>query len=86
MTDLKSETSSITRMQGMLDKGDFYTEVSSEVVVVLKDSIKIRRSLKGSKSRGKLTLDFKEVNKSAIEKRGNLKVYQDLPKGIRVIV
>jgi len=85
MQNVKNETSSISRLQGILNRGDFYTEVSSEATIALKESQELRKKIKGSSSQKKLKLDFEEVNKTAIAKRGNLKVYQNLPKGIRVV-
>ena len=81
-----SKASSITKMQGILNKGDFFTEVSPQATTALKDSIKIRnKRYKKPYSKSHITLDFKTVNEEAINKRGNLKVYDSLPKGIRVV-
>lgn len=75
----------VKTLEAVLEKGLFQSEVSSEAEEALKRNIKLRKKLKSEKMGKRLTLDFSEVNKTSIEKRGNLKVYQDLPKGIRVV-
>jgi len=82
----KAKPSSITRLQEIVNSGEFFTDISSEAMTALESSIDIKN--KRSKTlthKEKLTLDFTEINKIAIEKRGNLKVYENLPKGIRVV-
>jgi len=77
-----SKVFSVGRMQSILNTGEFYTNISSEANEALKKSIKIRRKRSPKKH---ITLDFQSINEDAIKKRGNLKVYQSLPKGIRVV-
>lgn len=62
------------------------SDVSDIASAALQGSIKFKKQLSiKQKKKSEITLDFTIVNKSAIDKRENLKVYQDLPKGIRVI-
>lgn len=81
---------SIVRLNSILDKGTFQSKVSSSAKKALISSIKLRKkyttihSLENDSTKN-ISLDFTEVNKQAIKKRGNLKVYQNLPKGIRVV-
>jgi hypothetical protein len=73
-------------MQSILNDGKFFTKISSEATVALKDSIKIRKKISNNiHPRKYITLDFQKVNEEAIKARGNLKVYHALPKGIRVV-
>ncbi|MEA3552835.1 MAG: hypothetical protein U9R39_00375 [Campylobacterota bacterium] len=77
----------IKRLKSILNKGSFHSEVSTVANIALKNSIISRKKYFSShaKSDSGITLDFKDINKFAIQKRGNLKVYQDLPRGIRVV-
>lgn len=74
------------KFESILKNGDFYSNVSDVVVAVLQDSINLKKQLDvRQKKKKEIDLDFTIVNKLAIKKRGNLKVYQNLPKGIRVV-
>lgn len=75
----------IKRINTILREGDFHSEVSNIAKEALEQSIKIKQQQKKISSTKTLSLDFTEINKAAIEKRGNLKVYQNLPKGIRIV-
>ncbi len=76
----------IKKLQSVLDKGDYDSEVSVEAKNALDTSIKIRHKYtKHTKSENDGFLDFTRINEISIAKRGNLKVYQNLPKGIRVV-
>lgn len=73
------------RISAILESGDFQSDISEVAKEALNESIKLKQRYKRISSTKTLTLDFTEINKIAIEKRGNLKVYQNLPKGIRVV-
>lgn len=73
------------RISAILEKGDFQSGISEVAKEALQEAIKIKQHYKTTLSTKTLSLDFTEVNRIAIEKRGNLKVYQNLPKGIRVV-
>lgn len=74
------------KFESIFKNGDFYSNVSDVVVAALQDSINLKKQLDvRQKKKKEIDLDFTIVNKLAIEKRGNLKVYQNLPKGIRVV-
>ena len=75
----------LKKINTILENGEFHSEVSNAAKTALNDSIALRSKYKVKNKRQEILLDFTEVNKIAIQKRGNLKVYQDLPKGIRVV-
>lgn len=75
------------KLKSILEHGDFYSDVSEIATLALQSSIDLKNSHKEFhiKKEQVVELDFSIVNRVAIEKRGNLKVYQNLPKGIRVV-
>jgi hypothetical protein len=74
----------VSKLNAVLKKGAFNSKVSDIAKEALIDSISLHKKQK-YKSKKSLSLDFSQINKISIEKRDNLKVYQNLPKGIRVV-
>ena len=83
-------SSGFGRLKAVLERSNYHSNISKVAGVALASSIDLRKKYAKAYSLQSIDaeinlLDMTKSNISSIKKRGNLKVYHGLPKGIKVV-